>query len=168
MASPIGAAGVAGLGEQQLKSLIQIWIQEAIRDNGRGGIGLALGFNGASFSNYAVTTGITPVCSANIVVPTGFTSAVALVTCDATAKNTTGTSGYLYVSASAASSHGGEAYATAPAAGYGTAAASAGQAIPGLVAGSNLVISANVRSDVAWAATASNIANVNGIVVFLR
>jgi hypothetical protein len=168
MASPIGAAGVTGLGEQQLKSLIQIWIQEAIRDNGRGGIGVTPGFAGLSATGFAVTTTRTPVCSANIMVPTGFTQAVVHVTCDATANNNTGAADWLYVSATAVSAYGGEAYCAASAGGYGTASASAGQLVGGLVAGTNLVISANVRSGTAWAASGSNIANVNGTCLFLR
>ena len=169
MASPIGAAGIAGVGEQQLKSLILQWIQEAIRDNGRGGIGLAPSFVGLSATNFAVTTAGGPVCTANILIPTGFSQAQVLVVVDATANNSTGAADWLYVHGVAVSGGGGEAFAVAVAGGYASAAASAGALVSGLVAGSNLVVSVNVRSGNAnWAANASNICNVNAFATFLR
>jgi hypothetical protein len=169
MVSPIGSPPGQGTGVQQLQAEILKLIRAEIRDALSAGIGVGPGFNGASAAGFAVTTTSTPVCSANIVVPTGFSQAMCLVTVDATCNNPTASADWLYVHAVAVSGGGGEAFAGVSAGGYGNASASAGQLVSGLVAGSSLVISTNVRSGNAnWAASGSNAANVNGIVVFLR
>jgi hypothetical protein len=169
IASPIGTPNNQGNGIQQLRAEIIKFIKAELHDALSAGVGVAPGFNGASFAGFAVTTTSTPVCSANIVVPTGFTQAMCLVTVDATCNNPTASADWLYVHAVAVSGGGGEAFAGVSAGGYGNASASAGQLVSGLVAGSSLVISTNVRSGNAnWAASGSNAANVNGIVVFLR
>lgn len=93
MASPIGAAGgVTGQGEQQLKALIQQWIASAIRDNGRGGIGLAPQKISVTTTNFGLTTTPTAILTSSLTVPLGMTSAVVNVTarCLAYDANTSG------------------------------------------------------------------------------
>ncbi len=130
---------------------------------------VASGFNGATASNFAVSTNATKA-SCDIVVPAGYTRAVVMVTADVSVKNTGASADLLYASAMAVSSGGGESGVYLLPGEYASLPASAVKMPTGLTGGSNLTCTVRCRtgSGAAWSADALMVANVNAIALFLR
>ena len=177
MASPIGAAGIAGVGEQQLKSLILQWIQEAIRDNTRGGIGLSSQEIYFSATNFPLTTGSGVKATSALAIPNGMTGAVISVIARAVAfdPNTSGGSNgagadYLYCQPSIGATNGNALPLNVGGSnGSGINVSPLSVVLSGLTPGGTLTLSVSAWSYyLAWAANADNVAELSGIVNWLR
>lgn len=122
---------------------------------------------GLSENNFAVPSGGAVYGVANIAVPAGYTKADVLCMVVAGAVNSTGSSDFIYASASINGSSGGETPQIANAGGYASAAANGIRSLTGL-SGGFITVGTRVRAAGNWAAHAASIVNTNAFVYFRR
>jgi hypothetical protein len=134
---------------------------------------VAFGFAGNSTGPFSLTTSPATKATATIAIPVGYSRALVHVTANASAQNTTGGTDAIYVAAEISTpggpgGSGGEALSTTPAAGVASASASAGGSYVGIGTGV-ITIRCNVHTAFgSWSSAGSNLANVDGTVIFLR
>lgn len=129
---------------------------------------VVFGSVGGSISNFAVTTTHTIFGSQNITVPAGFTQATILAMVDTTIYNT-GSADYLYIQGNIGGVAGGTSGVSVGGGSYNGREASAIRTLTGLTGGSTIAVGATIfTQSTTIAASASNIANINAIALFLR
>lgn len=127
------------------------------------------GQGGITATNFGMSTTATAKSSSSIAVPDGFTSALILATAHVAALNSTGVGEFLYVGAQIGSVS--PAYIPHPVAAGAWVAGSgtASRIITGLTGGSTIAIAAMAKSNAGtWSASASAIATIDAIALFLR
>jgi hypothetical protein len=130
--------------------------------------------NGNSTTNFAIGTTVAAKASMTVPIPAGFTRALVHATVDASVQNTSAAFDYVYVATLISApgqtpATGGEAFDGLAPGEWGNAGASGVTDFSGLTPGDSITVQCRVRSGGGtWAAAASNRANVNASVVFLR
>ena len=122
-------------------------------------------------SSFAVTTTMTNRATATVTVPTGYTQALIFAAGQASAVNTTGSLDTVYVGVSINGTDppGWASGQDVGPSGFGGATSSVSGVITGLTGGGTFTIAARIRSAFAgWPANASNEANIDATVLFLR
>ena len=130
---------------------------------------VATGSAGLTQQGFALTSSRTVYASQTLDVPAGYTQALVMNGVSGNGWNSTSSSSYLYVASVINGVGGGEV--VAPAAGPGMAVATAFgiRTLSGLQAGSKITVGVAMRVDGnSWAASGSNSANTNALVLFLR
>lgn len=122
---------------------------------------------GLSENNFSVPSGGAVYGVANIPIPAGYTRADVLCMVVAGAVNSTGSSDFLYASASIDGAAGGETPQIANAGGYASAAANGIRSLTGL-SGGFITVGTRVRAAGNWAAHSASIVNTNAFVYFRR
>jgi hypothetical protein len=130
------------------------------------------GSGSSSVLGFNISTSFVLVAYATIPIPAGFTRALIHCTVDAAAQNTTASTDFMYVEAYMQTSvgvvtTGGQSFSEATAGAWANAAASWAGVLTSIGTG-NITVGCAVKSGTAWAIAASNIANVNASVTFLR
>ena len=122
-------------------------------------------------SSFAVTTTMTNRATATVTVPTVYTQALIMAAGQASAVNTTASLDTLYVGVSINGTDppGWASGQDVGSSGFGGATSSVSGVITGLTGGGTFTIAARIRSAFAgWSANASNEANIDASVLFLR
>jgi len=122
-------------------------------------------------SSFPVTTTMTNQATATVTVPAGYTQALILAVGQASAVNTTASLDTVYVGVSinAVSPPGWASGQDVGPSGFGGATSAVAQLLTGLTGGGTFTIAARIRSAFAgWSANASNEANIDASVLFLR
>jgi hypothetical protein len=167
VASPIGSAGIAGVGEQQLKSLIQAWIRDGIRDATRGGIGLSPSIVYQVATGFALATTPTAILTVPVTVPLGMTSACVAITARVWAVNP-GAADWLYASVNVAG-YSGEALPLPAASGGDVSNVVPLTVLLTGLAGSSFNVAVWANSYLTgWAANAGNTVELTGSVQWFR
>ena len=122
-------------------------------------------------SSFAVTTTMTNRATATVTVPTGYTQALIMAAGQASAVNTTASLDTVYVGVSINGTDppGWASGQDVGPSGFGGATSAVSQLLTGLTGGGTFTIAARIRSAFAgWPANASNEANIDATVLFLR
>lgn len=123
---------------------------------------------GISQNNFATTTTATVYATATVTVPAGYSKADVQCMVVAGAANSTAALDYIYVAASINGIAGAETPQTAVASGgYASAGANGTRTLTGLNGGT-ITVGCQVRTGTVWAASTSNIANMNATVFFRK
>lgn len=124
---------------------------------------------GVSQNNFATTTSATVYASTTVTIPAGYSRADVLCMVVGGAINSTASADFLYVAASIDVTPGSETPQLAAASGgYASSAANGIRSLTGL-SGGTITVGCQIRSGAAvWAASTSNIANVNAVIYFRR
>jgi hypothetical protein len=124
--------------------------------------------SGLSQNNFATTTAGAVYASATVTVPAGYSQADVLCMVVGGAINSTASADFLYVASSINGIAGGETPQLAAASGgYASAAANGIRTLTGL-SGGTITVACQIRTGAAWAASASNFANMNATIFFRR
>jgi hypothetical protein len=177
MVSPIGTKGQQGTSAQFLKATVMGWVNAAIADSRRAGLGIAPGQVYASSTDFPLTLVETYVASQTVTVPLGMSQGIVSVTSRVYVQNpnTSGGADSLgadsFLSRMFIAGAGGDALPllVKGSNGVGVGTAPLTLVLTGLVGGSTFTVGATAWATyLTWAANAANTAELSGSIVWLR
>lgn len=130
---------------------------------------ITTGSAGVTQQSFTLTTTAQTFAQQNITVPNGYTQALVMNGVSGNGWNNNATAGYLYVASMINGSAGGYVIAPASGSGLGFVSCFGIRTLTGLTGGSTISVGVSMYVDAGtWAASVSNSANTNALVLFLR